>query len=107
MIGILNNSGRSAPIVKCDMCGKQITDAALGMAMYDRPAKEGDVSRVWYLHKGECDMKHSLATAGKHYPWQELSHYLYDLCANSGLSPSAIRRIETAERIMDRIGRLP
>src|SRR4051812_33355508 len=89
MISVLYSDGRYRPVVICEKCREPILDAELGMAAFDddndTDKKEGDYINVVFLHKGECDRTYG---AGKHRTggWNELSHFLFRVCHNAGLS---------------------
>lgn len=52
MIQIANRNGEACPIVLCDVCGKEITDAHGAIYTWDseHPWEEIDI-----VHKGRCD----------------------------------------------------
>ena len=99
MIKILHQkTGRYAPVLLCDACGKPITHAGLAAAItLSDPIPEGEHSDVLYVHKGEC---HSLTDVrlGKQSGWEEMSRHLLHLLYNIGLSPEkllALRYMDT------------
>ena len=54
---IKNENGRTAPIIRCDVCGKRIEDAGLALAMWK--ATEGKLledGQVHFCHKA-CHVK--------------------------------------------------
>lgn len=84
MIETINNAGRYAPVIKCDVCGKQITDAEMALALYPVNVEGGSVPTL-HVHKGVCDRKAS-ALQGDEGGTDELDTYLYYLMHNAGVS---------------------
>jgi hypothetical protein len=64
--------GLSCPVVVCDWCRKQITDARMGGYFFESECREdGVMVPVVFIHKGRCDDRYS-AKHGRLDSWQEL-----------------------------------
>ncbi len=80
MITIKTINQRSRPVVMCDKCHEQITDADNAMVVLD--AADGSCTREnpGFYHKDVCD------PGFKVNAWIDLSRFLVNLLHNSGLS---------------------
>jgi hypothetical protein len=103
MIKMLNLSGRAAPVVICDICGKRVEEADLGAAVFPRmqSESEGTVVQVLHVHKGPCHDKAQLQLGGvRDTAWQELRIHFSYLLHNLGLSVEKLRKLEQEEEVL-------
>ncbi|MET3916859.1 hypothetical protein ABID97_003641 [Variovorax sp. OAS795] len=89
MFKVLEKGGRTVPMICCDICKSWIDDVGLAAAVFESPAKDGDVQEVWMAHKGGCldKAEAEIRADGKRTGWQELGKYLGDALHNAGLTP--------------------
>lgn len=95
MIKMLKFSGRSAPVIICDICGKRIEEVKLGAAVFPQIDTEGAIAEVLHVHKRDC---HNAAEqkigGGESAPWQELRHHLSYLLHNVRLSLEQLKELD-------------
>lgn len=95
MIKMLSASGRSAPVLMCDVCGERIKLVGMGAAVFPRSDSDGAEVEVLHVHKGEChDKAESRVGSGKGAPWQELGNHFSYLLHNIGLPMSRLQELE-------------
>jgi hypothetical protein len=105
MIKMLNASGRSAPVIICDICGKRIKEHELGAAVFPRTDSEGAIAEILHVHKGQChDEAEQKVGGGKGAPWLELINHFSYLLHNLGLS---VERLEELDQEWPILGNLP
>ena len=90
MISLLYLERRNVPLVICEHCKKPITDAGLGMVSYGPEVGEGEYQEFAMLHKGTCDEAYKGGNSDVS-GWCELSHFLFRLCANTGMDGKALK----------------
>jgi len=96
MIELVRKNGITAPIVTCDVCGKRIKDARMGMVKFVNPTyKDGKVSYK-INHKVTCDNREQC-------DWQELSHFLVWLLSNTGLKGEKLEEAKQRAELMEMI----
>jgi hypothetical protein len=85
------------PILLCDHCGKQITDARAANVLWDKPEFEGKgpwrTDGVYFVHK-ECDQPFRQSHDSTY--WNDLTLFPAQLCFHMGMEPAA-KRIMNAE----------
>ena len=91
MIAIRKQNGQYIPVVICDECGGDITDA-FGAMEVSSSAPEGATAQSFHVHKGACDDAISARLGGMHGS-EELAVYLVQLL-NNALSESDRQRVE-------------
>jgi hypothetical protein len=84
MVKVLWENDRSIPLVICDKCSEPIRDAAMGMVAYSPNQAEGTYRALAFLHKGRCDETYE-GGRSREGGWVELSHFLLNLCHNTGM----------------------
>lgn len=85
MIRVLEKSGRSCPVLLCDICGERIENLGLGAAVFPRTTAEDELREVLHVHKRACHDAAERQLAGlKGAPWQELQDHFIYLVSNSG-----------------------
>jgi hypothetical protein len=92
MIQLVNNEGRTAVVLTCDVCQKPIRDAALAMVRWRREddnAEDSVIRDLTFCHKGECDGAMPGDRRGD--PWWELRHFLARLLAAAGTTPGKLK----------------
>lgn len=105
MIEVIRNDMRDAPMILCEVCGKRIENAGMGMVAYEEVEieYEGPVGFT-FLHKGECDQSYK----GGNYRkggWVELTHFLANLCNNSGLkTPEDMKEAMKGRDVLNKFG---
>lgn len=84
------------PVVICDQCGEQITDASLGIVDGNLEAKLGATSGpLRTYHQGPCAPRLAPGVVNV-----RLDVVLDQLCNNSGLGPHPGRTVPTVEEII-------
>ena len=71
--------GLCMPIVVCDQCQRQISDAKVGMAFWNSQQPK----HVYFLHKGACDRVCTFTRELDLDCWEELSKFLVYLRNNT------------------------
>lgn len=56
------------------------------MVWYGPQIGEGEHQKFLTLHKGDCDRAYKAEGHPDSGGWSELSHFLFRLCANAGMS---------------------
>ena len=95
MIRILHNAERRRPILTCDVCERQITNARLAAALFNSNSTDlnnGDLQNVVYVHKGRCfDTAESrMMELGVQPGWNELTRHLSRLLHSVGLTADQV-----------------
>ena len=85
MIKVIFHEGKFIPLVLCDICDRQITDATQAIVVSYFLRTFQDDWKVFYVHKGKCS---DVAATRFNEPatWEKLSTHLYLLCHNLGLT---------------------
>jgi len=98
MIKVLYKEGRFIPVVVCDICGQQITEARNGAVAntWTEDIQEPGYVEILYAHKGAC---HDIAEArlsqkSQTIGWEELSHHLLYVVRNAGLTIENLEKLE-------------
>lgn len=92
MLTIRFRDGLFCPILSCDECGSEITDAKIAMYAWFTTDAGGD-SELFTLHKS-CARQFEDArklSGGKDYPWlmwEEMIHLPRVLANNTGCNPA-------------------
>lgn len=87
--------GGDMAIVACDVCGLQIEDPTLAVAISLRSKVVGEMYDAVHVHKGECDDRASLRFGGElKTVAEELTHHLRRLIHNTGLTPQDLRDLD-------------
>jgi len=89
MIELERKNGITGPIVTCDVCGKRIKDARMGMVKFVNPTYK-------IVHKVTCDDREQC-------DWQELSHFLIWLLSNTGLKGEKLEEAKQRAELMEMI----
>ena len=83
LIKLVNTkNGRLAPVAVCDVCNQRIKNANMANVVWEHGEEKGAL----YLHKS-CDN-------GTFSSSMELSHFLFRLVYNSGMSKDALQEAE-------------
>jgi hypothetical protein len=82
MFDVKQIEGKSCPLLRCDVCGKPITDYRDGIAVFDEEWGVG------FVHKPTRKQKCDPGSGG----WFDLDVFFYFLCKNAGID------MERAER---------
>lgn len=104
MIKILDQAGRSAPIMECDICGERIDRVGAAAAVFPRSGRDGETLPVLHVHKGPChdQAEHRLGgNAGA--PWQELRHHIVYLLNNIGMDANAQAEATASANNLDQL----
>ena len=85
------------PVVICDTCGEQITNAEDGIVDGDLGWELGDTSgHLRTYHRGDCTPEKAIDTT-----WDRLDVVLDQLCLNSGLGHHPARKKPSATELMN------
>ena len=95
MIKVRFEDERYRPIITCDICNRQIEDAAMAVAVTPSGEPGSDkVSNVLYTHKGKCHSAAEEMLGGKRNAGcDELSVHLFNLVHSVKLSPEALSKL--------------
>ena len=91
----IQNSG---PIIVCDICGKQITDAKMASAvMPDSKKYPSGNGRVLHVHKENCQAKVDIQE-GTSVNWDELTRHIRQLITNVKLTLTELEKEDQEDR---------
>ena len=91
MIELRRKNGIISPLIICDVCGKRIKDASMGMVSFSS-LEEGKLSfRI--VHKNTCDTNEPM--------WQELKHFLVWLLHNTGMDSKEYKKANVSASYME------
>ncbi len=92
-VRMLNEGGRSKPILMCDVCGMRIAEG--GAACFDMKEQ---MAPALHVHKGTCldTTEAKIEHAGGDFGWTEMRDHLYYLCGNVGFT--ADKHVEAKKR---------
>jgi hypothetical protein len=54
MIYVRRLGAMTSPVVVCDICKQAIVDVGSGVAVYPAGKQDGELTGLFYVHKGEC-----------------------------------------------------
>lgn len=92
MFEIHTIDGINCPVLVCDLCGEQLTDAKKAAVVFNNFAPNKSKLTALHVHKGNIDGKtcHEeadliITTGGGTPGWQEMTTCLDDLLKNTGI----------------------